>query len=200
QAGLADGARGGPLVAADTGLVTGLLATPAGTTGSAPASAAPAFVDAKRIREVLASVGVQPKRGPTDAVFEDAMHSFKNKLYTPPIPSFERALELYPGHALATADLAVAKAKAGTAEDLTGKEGAGLNASAGGAGLPGWVLPVATFVVVLALAAGFLLLRRSRGGQAEPAGGGAAPPKPAAAAGPRPPAAGPTGPARPPRA
>jgi hypothetical protein len=180
EAGLAAGARGGPLVAADTGQVAGLLATPADTTGAASA-AAPSFVDVKRIREVLASAGVEPRRGPTDAVFEDAMHSFKNKLYTPPIPSFERTLELYPGHALATADLAVARAKAGTAEDLTGKEGAGQGGGAAGSGLPGWVLPAVTFVVVLAvLATAIVLLRRRRGGQGGP--GAAAPPKPAGAA------------------
>jgi hypothetical protein len=196
EAGLAAGARGGPLVAADTGQVTGLLATPADTTRGAPAAAEPSFVDVKRIRDVLASVGVEPRRGPTDAVFEDAMHSFKNKLYTAPIPSFERALDLYPGHALATADLAVAKAKAGTAEDLTGKEGAGQGAAGAAGGLPGWVLPVVTFVVVLAvLVAAIVLLRRWRG-EAEPGGEAAVPPKPAGAAA----AASSTGPDRRPKA
>jgi hypothetical protein len=174
ETGLKDGARGGPLVAAETGQVTGLLSMPADTTGAASASAKPEFVDVKRIREVLDSVGVQPRRGPTDALFEDAMHSFKNKLYTAPIPSFQRAIELYPGHALATDNLAVAKAKAGTAEDLTGKEGAGPTGSSSSGGLPGWVLVVVGVLAVLAvLAAGFLLLRR-RGDRAEPDSGGAA--------------------------
>jgi hypothetical protein len=174
ETGLRQGARGGPLVAAETGQVTGLLSLPADTTGAAPKSAEPKFVNVKRIREVLSSVGVEPRRGPTDAVFEDAMHSFKNKLYTPPIPSFQRALELYPGHALATANLAVAKAKAGTAEDLTGKEGAGPSGSSSGGGLGGW-LPVAVGVLLAlaVLAAVFLLLRR-RGDRAEPGSGASA--------------------------
>jgi Trypsin-like peptidase domain len=170
EGGLRDGARGGPLVAAETGQVTGLLSLPADT-GATSTSAKPEFVDVRRIREVLASVGVQPRRGPTDAVFEDAMHSFKNKLYTPPIPSFQRALELYPGHALATENLAVAKAKAGTAEDLTGKEGAGSTGGSSSGGLPGWVpVAVGVLVVLAVLAAAFLLLRR-RGDRAEPDGG-----------------------------
>jgi Trypsin-like peptidase domain len=170
QAGLRAGARGGPLVAADTGQVTGLLSLPADTTRPAPASAQPTFVNAKRIREVLSSVGVTPRRGPTDAVFEDAMHSYKNKLYTPPIPSFQRALELYPGHALATEYLAVSKAKAGTPEDLTGKEGGGLAESQSGGGLPGW-LPIAVGAVVALAVLAFVLLallRRGRGGRDEP--------------------------------
>jgi Trypsin-like peptidase domain len=167
EAGLRDGARGGPLVAAETGQVTGLLSLPADLTGAASKTAKPEFVDAKRIREVLTSVRVEPKRGPTDTAFEVAMHDFKNKLYTSPIPSFQRAIELYPGHALATEDLAVAKAKAGTAEDLTGKEGAGSSGSSSGGGLPGWVPVVVGVLVVLAvLAAVFLLLRR-RGDRAE---------------------------------
>ena len=181
-AGLRDGARGGPLVAAETGQVTGLLSSPADTTGAVPASAKTTFVGAERIREVLTSVGVQPRRGPTDAVFEDAMHSFKNKLYTPPIPSFERAIELYPGHALATEDLAVAKAKAGTAEDLTSKEGGGLSGISGGAGLPRWVLVVSILAVLAVLAAAFVLLRRRRRGQAKVGGETAAAPKPTGAA------------------
>jgi hypothetical protein len=168
EAGLSAGARGGPLVSADTGQVSGLLSSPADITGPAPA-AQPRFVDVKRVREVLASVGVQPRRGPTDAVFEDAMHSFKNKLYTPPIPSFQRTLELYPGHALATEYLAVAKAKAGSAEDLTGSEGGGAAGSSGAAGTS-WMPFVlgGLAVLVLLAAAAFLLLRR-RGEDAEPA-------------------------------
>jgi hypothetical protein len=165
--GLRNGARGGPLVAAQTGQVTGLLSLPADTTGEASESAKPEFVDAKRIREVLTSVGVEPRRGPTDTVFEDAMHSFKNKLYTAPITSFQRAIELYPGHALATEDLAVAKAKAGTAEDQTGKEGAGSSGSTGGGGLPGWMPVVVGVLVVLAVLAAVFLLRR-RGDRIEP--------------------------------
>ena len=146
--------------------MTGLLSLPADTTGAA-AAAEPAFIDAKRIREVLSSVGVEPRRGPADAVFEDAMHSYKNKLYTAPIPSFQRALELYPGHALATAYLATSKAKAGTAEDLTGKEGGGLADEASGpGGLPGWLPIVLAVVVVLAvLAAVLLALMRRRAGR-----------------------------------
>jgi zinc-ribbon domain len=169
--GLRDGGRGGPLVAAQTGQVTGLLSLPADVTREPSKSAKPEFVDVKRIREVLTSVGVEPRRGPTDAVFEDAMHSFKNKLYTPPIPSFQRALELYPGHALATEDLAVAKAKAGTADDLTGKEGAGVSGSTSGGGLPGWVPVVVGVLVVLAVLAAVFLLMRRRGEPAEPGSG-----------------------------
>jgi hypothetical protein len=162
--GIASGARGGPLVAADTGQAVGLLSAPADTTRPAAASAEPSFVDAKRIREVVTSVGVQPRRGPADAVFEDAMHSFKNKLYTPPIPSFQRTLELYPGHALATEYLATSKAKAGSEEDLTGKGGGGLaDASDDGAGLPGWVMLVLGVVVVaFVLATVILALVRRR--------------------------------------
>ena len=171
--GIAAGARGGPLVAADTGQVVGLLAAPADATRPALATAEPTFVDAKRIRDVVTSVGVQPRRGPADATFEDAMHSYKNKLYTAPIPSFQRTLELYPGHALATEYLATAKAKAGSAEDLTGKGGGGLaEASDDGTGLPGWLMLLLGVVVVLFVLAtvAVALIRRSRRGEDDDTG------------------------------
>ncbi|HKE99751.1 MAG TPA: zinc ribbon domain-containing protein [Actinomycetes bacterium] len=158
--GLRAGVRGGPLVAAQSGQVAGFL------TVADQAEAAPAFVDAKRVRQVLDSVGVEPHRGPTDAVFEDAMHSFKNKLYTAPIPSFQRALELYPGHALAARYLAESRQKQGTAEDLTGRPGAPGSATEGG-GLARWLLAVPAALLLGAVPVAVVLLRRRAAREAE---------------------------------
>jgi hypothetical protein len=161
--GLSGGAAGGPLVAAQSGQVAGFLTAPA------QAGAGPGFVDAERIREVLSGVGVEPQRGPTDSVYEDAMHSFKNKLYTAPIPSFQRTLELYPGHALAGRYLAESRQKQGTSEDLTGRAGAPGSGSEPAGGRSLWLLVIPLLLVLLAVPATIVVLRRRAASPAEDA-------------------------------
>lgn len=125
------------------------------------------LTDAKAIREALTAAGVQPQRGPTDAVFEAAMHNYKNKIYGPAIPSFTQTLKLYPGHALATQYLADAKQKQGTAQDQTGQQAGVAGDDGRTAGLPlGLIAAIAALLVILAL---LFVGARRRGGAGRPA-------------------------------
>lgn len=125
------------------------------------------LTDAKAIREALTAAGVQAQRGPTDAVFEAAMHNYKNKIYGPAIPSFEQTLSLYRGHALATQYLADAKQKRGTAQDQTGRQAAVTGDAGRTAGPPlGLLAVVAALLVILAL---LFVGTRRRGGAPKPA-------------------------------
>jgi hypothetical protein len=120
----------------------------------------PYMTDVKAIRTALAEADQEPGRGPTDAVFEAAMHNYKNKSYAAAIPSLEQTLKLYPGHALATQALDVAKRKQGTDEDQTGRGSGVQGISTDTGGLPlGTIAMVAGVLVVLALLA-FGTLRR----------------------------------------
>jgi hypothetical protein len=110
------------------------------------------LTNAEAIKEALTAAGVQAQRGPTDAVFEAAMHNYKNKIYGPAIPSFEQTLKLYPGHALATQYLADAKQKQGTAQDQTGRQAGVTGEDGRTAGLPlGLIAVVAALLVILTL-------------------------------------------------
>jgi hypothetical protein len=153
------GVWGGPIVG-ETGQTAGFLQVRSNSTGGTDLY----LTDAKAIREALRAAAVQPRRGPTDAVFEAAMHNYKNKIYAPAIPSFTQTLKLYPGHALAAQYLAVANQKKGTAEDLTGQQAA---ASGGGSATGRPVGPIAAFAALLVVLALLLLgvLRRGRGGK-----------------------------------
>jgi|GEM_PF-3283202 len=159
---LRNGLAGGPAVA-ENGQVIGLLS------GPAPAgSPAPAFVGVVAIRQVLDSAGVKPHGGLVDNSFEAAMHLFKNSAYAPSIPNFKKTLELFPGHFLASQNLAVAQQHVaggggvmppmvtGTMETST---------SSAGAGVSGWVWVglVAAGLVVVAAVLLLVLLRRRQG-------------------------------------
>jgi hypothetical protein len=156
------GVWGGPVVS-ERGQTAGFLQLR--FTGTRPTGVY--LTDAKAIRAALTAANVQAQRGPTDAVFEAALHNYKNKIYGPAIPSFEQTLKLYPGHALATQYLADAKQKQGTAQDQTGRQ-AGVTGDDGrGGGLPlGLLAVVAALLLILAL---LFVGARRRGGARKPA-------------------------------
>jgi hypothetical protein len=165
---LTAGMRGGPVVA-EKGQVVGFLAPEA---DSGPPPAAPGrLVDATAIHEVLTAQGITPRRGPVDQSFEAAMHAFKNGGFAAAIPSFKAALALFPGHAIAANDLAVAEQNVasgspGAAPPATGDPAA---RSATGSGLP-WAVVLLVVAAALVLAAvATLFLRRRR--QASATGG-----------------------------
>ena len=169
QQGLRSGLAGGPAVA-ERGQVIGLLP------GPAPAgSRAPVLVGVVAIRQVLDSAGVKPHGGLVDNSFEAAMHLFKNSAYAASIPNFKKAIELFPGHFLATQNLAVAQehVAAGGGVPPPAATGAVGGSTSAGAGLPGWVwvvLVVGVLVVVVVLL--LVLLRRRQGVSTSVVGGG----------------------------
>ena len=100
--------------------MVGLFTQPRDSDGAAPAH----IVPAADIRAALDKSGANVQGGPVDASFEAAMHQFKNQGYAASIPNFTTALQLFPGHLLATQNLAEAKSKAGTAPDAAGESAA----------------------------------------------------------------------------
>jgi hypothetical protein len=111
--GLANGMTGGPVVS-EKGQVIGFL------TGSGSKLS---LVGPDQVADALAAVNVTPGRGPTDILYENALHNYNNQLYTAAAPNLTQVLKLYPGHALATAKLAVANQRKGSALDK-GSQGA----------------------------------------------------------------------------
>ena len=93
---------------------SGARSWPAADGTAAPGSDAPPLVSIASVLPVLAKAGVSPHGGPVDASFEAAMHLFKNNGYAASIPSFTKALELFPGHFLASRNLAIAKQRSGS--------------------------------------------------------------------------------------
>jgi hypothetical protein len=156
------GVWGGPVVGA-TGLVSGFLQV-----RDNPAHD-PYLIDVKEIRKALAAVKVQPHQGPTDTVFEAAMHNFKNKGYGAAIPSLKATLDLYPGHAVAARDLDIARRLQGTAEDQSGRgsEVKGISVRTGG-----WPLRTAAVVAGLLTVLALLLVGTLRRGAPRPAAPG----------------------------
>jgi hypothetical protein len=166
---VAAGVWGGPVLG-ETGLTSGFLQVNPDEAGNF----IPYMTDVKAIRAALAEANKEPRRGPTDAVFEAAMHNYKNKSYAAAIPSLSQTVKLYPGHAPATQFLAVAKQKAGTDEDQSGRGSAVQGISTDTGGLPlGTIALVAGALAVLALLAFGVFRRdtlraataRGRGGQ-----------------------------------
>src|SRR5687768_7361536 len=170
-AALRTGFRGGPLVA-ENGRVVGFAVPEA---GSGPPPAAPGrLVDAGAIREVLNEAGITPRQGPVDTSFERASHAFKNGGFAAAIPNLEDTLELFPGHALAAANLAEAQKNvaAGTPGAAPPAEGSSVAAGTGaGTGFP-WTLVLSAVAAVLVLAAVALIVLRRR--REAPGPGGAA--------------------------
>jgi Trypsin-like peptidase domain len=166
-AGLTAGMRGGPLVA-ESGRVVG-FAVPEADSGPPPAAPG-RLVDAGAIREVLDTAGVTPRQGPVDASFERASHAFKNGGFAAAIPNLEDTLELFPGHALAAANLAEAQTNvaAGTPGAAPPAEGPSA-ATANGAGFP-WTVVLSAVAAVLVLAAVALIVLRRRRTASGPGG------------------------------
>ena len=168
-AALQTGFRGGPLVA-ESGRVVGFAVPDA---ASGPPPAAPGrLVDAGAIREVLTEAGITPRQGPVDTSFERASHAFKNGGFAAAIPNLEDTLELFPGHALAAANLAeaqrnVAAGTPGAAPPAEGSSGA--TGTEAGAGFP-WTLLLSGVAAVLVLAAVALIVLRRRRAASGPSG------------------------------
>lgn len=202
KAALGKGLAGGPVVA-ESGHVVALLPAP-----PAAGKGAPDLVTVAAILPVLKSAGITPHGGPVDTSYEAAMHLFKNGAYAAAIPNFTKALELFPGHYRARANLAVAQARA--------KSGGGNAAPAPGASSPTedatssgfpWLLAAGIGLGVLLLAGAVVaMVRRSRSGSqaGEPPQPARRAPVPVGAAGARGPSqgaqsragAGPDGPVR----
>ena len=119
NAALHQGLQGGPVLA-ERGQVIGLLPAP-----PAPGSAAPPLVGVASILPVLQKAGVSPHGGPVDTSFEAAMHLFKNGGYAASVPGFTKALELFPGHFLASRNVAIAKQRAASGVTASGTHGNG---------------------------------------------------------------------------
>ncbi len=144
---LARGFAGGPVVA-ESGQVVGMIPSAA-----PPGQPAPSFVNAATLQQVLKNARVSPHSSPVDNSYEAAMHLFKNGGYAASIPNFTRALDLFPGHYRANANLAVAKARAGQSGGAGApatSSGTEPEAAASVSGMQEWVM--------LAIAAGALLL------------------------------------------
>jgi hypothetical protein len=176
--GLKAGMRGGPLVA-ESGRVVG-FAVPEADSGPPPAAPG-RLVDAGTIREVLDQAGITPRQGPVDTSFERASHAFKNGGFAAAIPNLEDTLELFPGHALAAANLAEAEKNvaAGTPGAAAPAEGS-TTATEDGAAFP-WTIVLSAVVAVLLIGAVVLIALRRRGKAAGPGGaarGGTPPPRP----------------------
>ncbi|WP_169978927.1 zinc ribbon domain-containing protein [Microbispora sp. H10836] len=120
-----------------------------------------AITPADEIRSALVAAGVTPRRGPVDVVYENALASYHNKLYTGAIPALQQVLNLRPDHVVAADHLRDARAKAGTAVD-TGNRPVARPAQAEQpkSGVPPYVWVAGGVVVLALLAGGVVLLRR----------------------------------------
>ncbi|MFI7442346.1 hypothetical protein [Nonomuraea indica] len=162
--GLADrGMRGAPVIGDKDGHVVGMLIG-----GGKDAR----MIGVREVTGALAKAGIAPRRGAIDAAFEAALTRYHTKYYTEAAPGFQRVLELYPGNVVAAALLKESLAKRGGPADLGARRAV---APAGGS-TSLWPFIVAAAVLFVAAALGaFLLWRRGRAAEPEPA----APPPPA---------------------
>jgi hypothetical protein len=171
---LRNGMAGGPVLA-ERGQVVGLLPS-----APRPGSGAPALVSIASVLPVLAKAGVSPHGGPVDGSFEAAMHLFKNNGYAASIAGFSKALELFPGHFLASTNLVIAKQHVAAGTSASGPGGTGSQgttsgasaAAAASAGTSGWWWGLAAVALLAAAAVLFLLWRRRRTAVAAVAGPG----------------------------
>jgi hypothetical protein len=107
RSGLRDGLAGGPIVN-EKGQVVGFLVNDPKTVK---------ITTAEQVQSALAQADIKPKRGPTDAVYENALHNFNNQYYTAAASNLAQVLKLYPGDALAAEKLAIANQRKGTSAD-----------------------------------------------------------------------------------
>jgi hypothetical protein len=173
-AGLRDGVRGGPVVA-EAGQVIGLLSSPLHGSGQV-GTGTPTLITVAAIRASLQKVQVTPHRGPVDVEFEAAMHNFKNGGFAASVPSFEGALSLYPGHYLASINLATAKSKVGSGSGTVAPStsaASAASASATRSNVLVWLLLGLALVAAVGLT--LFLLRRRRGPPPKQSNGAAPP-------------------------
>jgi Trypsin-like peptidase domain len=166
-AGLQTGIRGGPLVA-ESGRVVGFAVADA---DSGPPPAAPGrLIDARAIRAVLDEAGITPRQGPVDTSFERASHAFKNGGFAAAIPNLEDTLELFPGHALAAANLAEAEKNVAAGTPGAAPPAEGSSAATGSGSEFPWTVVLFGVAAVLVLAAVALILLRRRREASGPSG------------------------------
>ncbi|MBX6385855.1 MAG: hypothetical protein IRZ07_23265 [Microbispora sp.] len=150
---LDEGAAGAALVDDYKSEVVGFVAGG----GGEPLTVTPA----DEIRSALVAAGVTARRGPVDVVYENALASYHNKLYTGAIPALQQVLNLRPDHAVAADHLRIARAKAGTVEDAgAGPVVSPVPAKPRTSQVPAYVWAAGGAVVLALLAAGVVLLRR----------------------------------------
>ncbi|MBB2745845.1 UNVERIFIED_ORG: hypothetical protein FHR35_005708 [Microbispora rosea subsp. rosea] len=164
---LDDGAPGAALIDDGKSEVVGFVSGG----GGEPVTITPA----DDIRSALVAAGVTPRRGPVDVVYENALASYHNKLYSGAIPALQQVLNLRPDHAVAADHLRVAQSKAGTAEDAGARPAARPAApKQPKSSVPPYVWAAGGVVVLALLAVGVVLLRRrsaarpDAGGQPDP--------------------------------
>jgi hypothetical protein len=171
---LGQGIAGGPVVA-ESGQVVGLLTGP-----PRAGAAAPDLVGVGSILPVLKAAGVAPHAaGTVDTTYEKAMHYFKNAEYSRAIPFFKQALQAFPGHYSARANLATSEQylKVGGGQGPSGP-GTAADDTAPADTFP-WLLVAGVALATLILAMVALLLARRRRSRA-PSTDAATPAAPAA--------------------
>ncbi|MDX6739364.1 hypothetical protein [Actinocorallia sp. A-T 12471] len=115
------------------------------------------FATVEDIVATLESAGVTAHRGPLDVVFETALAHYHDRSYSLAIPVLEQVLKLRPDHAVAISHLRDSRAWKGT-----DKEAKRPQADSGGVGfLTPWTVGAAALLLA-ALGAGVLLLRKPR--------------------------------------
>jgi len=151
--------------------------SPAGT-ATLPQAATPRLVTAAAITAALRAASVTPHRGPVDTSFEQAMHLFKNRGYAGSIPGFRNALALFPGHYLATQNLAIATKLRGSSVSQPGQL-PGQAAADTSTSVSPWLVAglVLLGLVLLGLVVWAVLRRRRAPGPSTPAAPAAASPR-----------------------
>jgi serine protease Do len=172
------GFSGGPVID-NSGRVIGLLSFDIITAeGESPQE----FV--RVVDDIRALIGDRASSGPVDTNFRRAMELFWGNHFSASIPVFRSVLDLNPGHPLATENLAEARQKAGTPQDIPVPE-----PSAGFLGLPIWLWGVIAAVIVAIIVLLLVMSSRRRKAPAAAAPGYAAPPAGFGAPAAQPPAA-----------
>lgn len=164
---LTNGLQGAP-VAADLGQVIGFIAAPANQQGQQP-SAPPVLITAAAVRAALAAHNLKAIRGPADGPYESAEHKFENKGYAASVPGFKQTIAVYPGHYLASQNLAIATANAKLSPSVAPTV---TSSSSHSSGIAWWLWLILAVVVLLAVAAGAALLLRQRRNAAATAASG----------------------------
>ena len=152
----------------------------AAAVGAAPGQRGSAAGGVDSVLPVLQKAGVSPHGGPVDTSFEAAMHLFKNGGYAASVPGFTKALELFPGHFLASRNARHRQAARSLGQHgVRHAQGTVNGTGAGDHGAPTarravWAGSGAGLLIVVTLVAtaAVLLVRRRRQGGAQAAAAG----------------------------